>query len=453
MLKLQNYGTMINRVTCGSNNNKNEGVIAMSKQLFKGDMSAPLSSEEIKEFMGHFNVDVGLSRKDRQRYAAQLGLPSNCSEKDLAQAFLSKCINEANGTVTGRMQMRKLMRDKNEKFNVTFGKDTGIDGAGGVYFPRNDQIYIPKDLLDKAVCTSTFLHECTHDTQNVDGNSVLHTQVDMETQAFSYQLSTELGDEKKTARYELFYKDCQKKWLRIAQNPKKTPAGLPKFEPVPGLTAKEMAEAQNRYADQMASLETQSAIMLDFVHDKKCPIPQQDNGKRLSELTAILNDPSKSDAEKKAAKKERQAILMDAYMTFVIGPEYSNRDLKGGILPPTGGRVDENLIKRMKAENPFVTDGHFDEIRKVEAIHRKNEKALKDLNQTLDFLRPISHTNPQEEVPVNNAEVTPTNTSSTGSSALAHANKTLGGAGQDITQETTDDTLALNIQNSSQRTG
>ena len=451
MLKFQNYGTMINKVTWGSNNNKNEGVIAMSKVLFKGDISAPLSSEEIKEFMGHFNVDVDLSRKDRQHYAAKLGLPANCSEKDLAQAFLSKCINEANGTVTGRMQMRKLMRNKDERFNVTFGADTGVDGAGGIYFSRNDQICLPKSLLDKKFFTNTLLHECTHDYQNPNPDKFLYTLADLETQAFSSQLANELHDERKSARYETFYKECQKKWLRIARHPKKTPAGLPNFEPVPGLTAKEMAEAQKRYADQMASLETQSAIMLDFIGDKKSPIPKQRLSERVNEVIDIIQDPSKTPEEKEAARLE----LIALYGGGASGSKdhYFDQDLKGGILPPMGGRIDENIVKRMKAENPFVTDGHFDKIREIEAIHIKNEENWQRVNQTLDFLKPITHTNPQEETPVNNTELAPTNTSSTGSSALAHANKTLGGAGQDITQETTDDTLALNIQNSSQRTG
>ena len=61
--------------------------------------------------------------------------------------------------------------------------------------------------------------------------------------------------------------------------------------------------------------------------------------------------------------------------------------------------------------------------------------------------------NPKGENQQNNAEAIPSNISSNERNTLAQTNKTLSGAGQNITQERTDDMLAINIQNSSQKTG
>ena len=429
----------------------------MSRPLFKGDISAPLSAEEIKDFMGRFSVDLDLPARERQRYATQMGLPANSSEKAVAQAFLSQYVNIANETITGRMQMRKLMRDKDEKFNVTFGASPGINAAAGVYFPHNDQILVGKDLLaDPKEATNTLLHECTHDTQNANEDSVLHTLVELETQSFSFQLANEINGSKKSTRYDLFYKDCQKKWLRIAKNPAQTPRGLPKFEPVPGLSAKEMTEARTRYANQMASLETQSAIMLDFLEDKKSPIPQQHAmetfHERRTAITSILLDPSKTDAEKMHARKELIALF--GGVSFGSNKYYADRDLKGIVWDPMDGRIDKNLVKRMQADNPFVTDGHFDKVREIEAIQMKKKKEWKNLNEVIDGLDLLSQNNLPKENPFENIEepssgVVPTNETN----AMAQTNQTLESSSQNITQEKTDDMLIINQQNASQRIG
>lgn len=428
----------------------------MSRPLFKGDISAPLSAEEIKDFMGRFSVDLDLPARERQRYATQMGLPANSSEEAVAQAFLSQCIATANKTVTGRMQMRKLMQNNDERFNITFG--TKSNSFAGIYYTQNDHIHINKILLDNPEeLTSTLLHECTHDSQNMSEEGIIYTLTDMETQAFSFQMSTELNTIKKSGRYESFYQECQKKWLHIAQNPAQTPRGLPKFEPVPGLSAKEMTEARTRYANQMASLETQAAIMLDFTGDEKCPIPKQTMGNRIIDLLKIIRENRNETAEERAtyqAAVKELASLAGGNAAGDVSAKYTEQDLKGFIIDPIGGRVDENLVKKMQAENPFVTDAHFNKIREIESIHINREKGWKLLNETIDLLPGFSQTDLPKENPFENIEepspsVVPTNETN----AMAQTNQTLESSSQNITQEKTDDMLIINQQNASQRMG
>lgn len=68
----------------------------MTKPLFKGDVSAPLSKDEIKEFTKKFDVDLDLSTKERKSLAIKMGLPAESTEKQVAEALLKEALETAN---------------------------------------------------------------------------------------------------------------------------------------------------------------------------------------------------------------------------------------------------------------------------------------------------------------------------------------------------------------------
>lgn len=66
----------------------------MTKSLFKGDVSAPLSKDEIKEFTKKFDIDLDLSTKERKSLAIKMGLPAESTEKQVAEALLKEAGQE-----------------------------------------------------------------------------------------------------------------------------------------------------------------------------------------------------------------------------------------------------------------------------------------------------------------------------------------------------------------------
>lgn len=221
--------------------------------LFKGATSYPLSEEEKKAFFDRLeltgrNFTFGSDRRK-----------------------MRKALESVLETPTGREQAREIINyePKDHKFKIDSSQEDSINpDHTAAYIPKEDYIGIrPKFLDDQSELGQVLFHELMHARQPMSENAS-RVICDTETQALSSQLSMELNiknGNNSDPSYDKSFEINKKKWLNIAKNPAETPKGALRFEPVDGLSKTDLAKAQEEYATQMASLETRSQYIKDFL--------------------------------------------------------------------------------------------------------------------------------------------------------------------------------------------
>lgn len=231
-----------------------EGKIMIDMAPFNKSTMHPLSKDERDAFFERFdltgrNFTFG---SDRRKIRAAL--------------------NRALETPTGREQARQIINyePKDFKFEIecsSFGdKLLEIRGSRGANVSQRTT-YIHSETLNSVDESAEILmHELKHARQHKGSYS--NVQADSETQALTVQMGLELGHgsiNSTDPSYNKSFYINYKKWLDIAKNPRKTPEGALKFQPSKELSSQELRTAQKLYATQMASVETRSQYIKDFL--------------------------------------------------------------------------------------------------------------------------------------------------------------------------------------------
>ncbi len=288
--------------------------------LFRGQTNHKLTQQERDAFCQLSTIRV--RKKD---------------DRDKQEQLFHQMLDELAQTPTGCELIRMAIYNKEDlHFDFTktwaeFDKTGSHLTAVGRYNAFLDRIQIDKSLFEKkdayskAYGVEIFAHEILHDIQNPD-SYFFNAQVDdAETCALNIQLMYEFGYSDKQYIH-LFEKNYQK-WLKYAKNPKKIPANAPsnflRFEPVAGLNKKDLQDAQELYAIQMASLETRAHYIDCFM--------------------------------RVGFQSVEEIKKLDSYLSVAVadGQFYHNKN----------DNFYPRMVDEMKQRNPFVKDASFDAIR------------------------------------------------------------------------------------------
>lgn len=226
-------------------------------------------------FNGQTNHELTQQERETFRQLSTIRVRKK-DDQDKQGKLFHQMVNELAKTPTGCELIRMAIQKKEDlhydftKTWAEFDKKGALSTNTGEYDAFLDNIRIEKTLFEqkdgysKAYCAEIFAHETLHDIQNPN-RYFFNAQVDdAETCALSAQLMYEFGYTDK--KYARLFEENYQKWFKYAKNPKEIPENAPsnflKFEPVAGLNKKELQEAQQLYAIQMASLETR-ALYID----------------------------------------------------------------------------------------------------------------------------------------------------------------------------------------------
>lgn len=226
------------------------------KALFKGSMTHPLSKEERTAFFDRIDLS---GRRFSFGY-----------DRLKMKSALDRVLDTPTGCEQARTIINYEPKDHVFKIEATPNDDDIFTGSGAAagYSSATDKIYVRSDYLSDVDNLGQLLcHELMHARQpHLQGTSGVLT--DSETHALSVQMSMELQATKSPSydpSYNKSFATNKAKWLGIAKNPSKTPKGALRFETVGTVSQKELEQAQEAYAVQMASLETRSEYIKDFL--------------------------------------------------------------------------------------------------------------------------------------------------------------------------------------------
>ena len=264
-------------------------------QTFEGENTHLLSEEETQLFWNKISLSGRWFSNDEKK--------------------LKEAIERIIETPTGREQARQIINSPIENFQITvsrkYDKTLKQLGCAGAYFIDNQVIYIHSDMLDQDRIQTgiIILHELLHARQPNTNSEKPKIYMDAETQALTYQLAYESRpymvnpDESEfySSAYNKSFEQNLEKWRQIAQGKIKRPSWAPPFRP-----SNSYSYCLNNYAHQMASLETRTQFINDWISssqdlktgDKDMPIYDYNllyRSRLYDEQDALLNQTIKRD--------------------------------------------------------------------------------------------------------------------------------------------------------------